>query len=152
MRGKNNRMTVQPKPNPGPDVFHKERSKCLDAFVLAEEALITLLERSRTPFNGECVGQKIEKLRKAKPGPQYSKTSKGSADALLLDFASLQDIRNDLVHSRLQVARLGDRDMACFINARQCASGSQVARLMTLESLRDLARKATAIADALRKV
>ncbi len=145
-------MTTNKPPRPNPDVYHKDRSKCLDAFVLAEESLVTLLERSKTPFNGESVGQKVEKLRKAKAGPQFSKASKAAADALLTEFAELQELRNDLVHSRLQVASFEDRDMVCFVNARQCASGSQLARLMTLESLRELTRKATGIAEALRKV
>ena len=98
-------------PNPGIDVFHKERSKCIDAFVSVEVAVIQLLVAAIDRF----------------------------------------EMRNDLVHARLQLAIIGTDQRACLTNARHCLAGSQTARLFTLDGLRAVARQANALAEALIK-
>jgi hypothetical protein len=144
-------MAATKPPNPGPDAFHRERSKCLDAFVASEEAVIALLRQSGTRSGGEPFGKKVENLRKAKASLQYPAPLKARIDELLRQFDELMDARNDLVHARLQIAVIGEDQRACFINARQCANGSQSARLFSLEGLRALTRKADQLAQDLRK-
>lgn len=137
---------------PGLDAFHRERSRCLDAFAATEEAVVHLLELAETKFGGEPFGKKIEHLKSAKPSPAYSKERKARVNALLADMADLLEVRNDLVHARLQPAVIGEIQKACFVNARQCATGVQTARLFSLESLRTITRQATRLAEELRKL
>jgi hypothetical protein len=137
-----------PKP-PGIDAYHRERSKCLDAFVACEEAVISLLVKAEIKFGGEPFGKKVEKLRKAKSGKHYSDEQKGRIDEILARFDDLFIIRNDLVHARLRLESIGGVEKACFINARECANGTQTARLFSLESLRAVTRQASELADHL---
>lgn len=144
-------MTACQPPKPGPDAFHKQRSKCLDAFVSCEEAVITLLQASNTKFGGEPFGSKVDALRKAKKSPGYSGERKQAVNRLLDQFEELLEQRNDLVHSRLQIATIGDVQKACFINAKHASTGAQTALLFSLESLRDLTSKASDLASELRR-
>lgn len=138
-------------PNPGIDVFHKERSKCIDAFVSVEVAVIQLLDLTSTKFGSEPFGRKVKALKEAKPTPQYSKERKAKVDLLLVEAIDLFEVRNDLVHARLQLAIIGTDQRACLTNARHCLAGSQTARLFTLDGLRAVARQANALAEALIK-
>lgn len=144
-------MTACQHPKPGIDAFHKQRSKCLDAFVDCEEAVTALLVASGTKFGGEPFGSKLEALRKAKASATYAKKRKQTVNGLLEQFEELLELRNDLVHSKLQLATLGDNQRACFINAKQTSTGAQTARLFSLDSLRDLTRKAAGLANDLRQ-
>lgn len=144
-------MATNPPSKPGPDAFHRERSKCLDAFVACEEAVVALLQVSATKSGGEPLGSKIEALKKAKPAPPYPAARKQVVNGLLGQFDDLLELRNDLVHSRLQIATIGDDQKACFINARQSPTGALSARLFSLESLRTVTRKATGLAAQLKQ-
>lgn len=109
---------------------------------MCEEAVVALLRESATKFGGEPLGSKVEALKKAKPSPQYSTERKQKINELLGQFDELLDLRNDLVHARLQIAVIGNDQRACFINARQLMAGIQTARLFSLESLRSVTRTA----------
>jgi hypothetical protein len=139
-----------PKP-PKIDAYHRERSKCLDAFITCEEVVISLLVKAEVKFGGEPFGKKIEKLRKAKVGKLYSEQMKSQTDILLVGFEELMKVRNDLVHARLRLECIDGVEKACFINARECTNGTQVARLFSLESLRAVTRKASELANELRE-
>lgn len=138
--------------NPATDLiqqFHIERSKLLDAFVLIEAAVTKLLTNSKTAFNGEMLGQRIELLRNAKVGPQFSKKSRVEVLLLLDKIAPLLPIRNDLAHSKLSMAFVDHEHLACFINARQAPDPCQCARLFRLEQLKKLTLKIRKIAGEL---
>ena len=145
-------MTSCQPPQPGIDAFHKERSRCLDAFVACEEAVIALLLTSGCKFGNEPFGSKVEALRKAKSSPTYSAKRKRAVNGLLEQFEDLLELRNDLVHSRLQIATISEDQRACFINARQSPTGTQTARLFSLKNLQDLTKKAADLAKRLREV
>lgn len=145
-------MATNPPPQPGADAFHRERSKCLDAFAALEESVILALAKSGGKSGGEPFGKKIEALKKSKPSPTFTKVAHGAVTKLVADIEPILDLRNDLVHARLQIAKIGEDQRACFINARQCESGTQMARLFSLDSLREVTRKASQIAEKLRAV
>ena len=131
--------------------LHTARSKLLDAFVRVEESVARLLVASKTSFNGEMLGQRIELLRAAKAGPQFSKKKRVYVLKLLDEIVPLLPIRNDIAHGRLQVAMIEQESHACFINVRQTLEPSQNARLFRLEQLDRLTRKIQAIAEELNK-
>jgi hypothetical protein len=134
-------------PRPGLDAFHRERSKCIDAFAAIEEAVIGLLSASDIKFGGEPFGQKLELLRKIKASPKRSKERVAQLQTLLKRCVEINELRNDIVHSKLQLAVIGEDQRACFTNLRDCQSGSQTARLFTLEGLRALSVEVLKLAD-----
>lgn len=134
---------------PGIDAFHRERSKCIDAFAAIEEAVMRLLTQSGIKFGGEPLGQKLELLSKIKPSPQFSKQRIAQLHTLYSRCVVVNELRNDIVHSRLQLAAIGDDQRACFTNLRECQSGSQTARLFTLEGLRGLSAETLTLAEEL---
>ena len=145
-------MTGLPPPKPGLDAFHRERSKCIDAFAALEEAIISILVSLKLKSGTETFGQKLDMLAKAKAHPQFSKARMQALQLLLPRCKSLGELRNDIVHSRLQIAELGDETRACFTNTRHCLSGSQTARLFTLDGIRSVRSEATELASALRAI
>jgi hypothetical protein len=48
------------------------------------------------------------------------------------------------------LATIGEDQRACFTNLRECQSGSQTARLFTLEGLRELSAEMLKLADELK--
>ena len=131
--------------------LHTARSKLLDAFVRVEESVARLLLASKTSFNGELLGQRIELLRAAKAGPQFSKKKRADVLKLLDEIVALLPVRNDIAHGRLQIAVIDQESLACFINVRQTLEPSQTARLFRLEQLDRLTRKIRVIAEELDK-
>lgn len=134
-------------PRPGIDAFHRERSKCIDAFAAIEEAFVRLLSQSDIKFGGESFGQKLKLLQKIKASPSRSKERVAQLQVLLKRCEALCELRNDIVHSKLQLALIGDDHRACFTNLRDCQSGSQTARLLTLEGLRALSVEMIKLAE-----
>lgn len=137
-------------PQPGIDAFHRERSKCIDAFSQLESAIIVLLGLAGHSCGGEHFGQKLTLLKKAKPNPKLSKARLAKAHELLGRCEALAEVRNDIVHSTLQLAVIAEANRACFINLRYCQSGSQTARLFSLEGLRELSAEMERLAEGLR--
>lgn len=136
-------------PRPDLDAFHRERSKCIDAFAAIEEVVVTLLDQSDIKFGAESLGHKLDLLRKIKASPQRSKERVAQLHALLKRCEAINELRNDIVHSKLQMALIGEDQRACFTNLRDCQSGSQTARLFTLEGLRALSMEMLKLAEDL---
>ena len=131
---------------PGLDAFHKERSRCLDAFAELENAIYTLLELTGSKVGSEPLGGKIELLSKAKAGPRYSKARKDRVQASLGRLRELAERRNDLVHSQLRLAIVEDEHWAQFTNVRQRERGCGHPLQLTLEGMRSLARDSSRLA------
>lgn len=145
-------MNAPINPRPGIDAFHRTRSKCIDAFSEVEQALIAIIERSGRKTGSESFGQKLQQLRKAKACPALSKEQIEKLKNLIDGCAAMNDLRNDIVHSTLQLAVIGNDQRACFINSRHCTSGSQTARLFSLEGLRGLTAEMMDLAKKLRSL
>lgn len=145
-------MNATANPRPGIDAFHRNRSKCIDAFSEVEQALIAVIERSGGKVGSDSFGQKLEQLRKSKPSPTLSKGQIDRLKKLIDGCATLNELRNDIVHSTLQLAVIGNDQRACFINSRHCTSGSQTARLFSLEGLRGLTAEMTELAKQIRSL
>jgi hypothetical protein len=137
---------------PGADAFHRERSKCIDAFAALEEAIIVILTGLAIKSGSETFGQKLELLSKAKANPRISKAKIQALQSMLPRCKALGELRNDIVHSRLQIEQLGEETRACFTNTRHCLSGSQTARLFTLSGLRSVRSEAVDLASELQKI
>ena len=142
---------VNMKPTPGTDAFHRERSRCIDAFAEIEEAVAAHLMASQIRFGAECLGLRIALLQKAKVSVAYPKARLATIHGLLESIFELIDQRNDIVHAKLVMAAIGDDQKACFINAKQATCGSQIARLYTFESMRALTQTARKLAEELRQ-
>ena len=145
-------MTASQPPKPGFDAFHRERSKSIDAFAALEEAIVRLLVAVKAKAGPESFGQKLQLLQKAKANPEFSQVRLQKVQACLPRCEDLNELRNDIVHSRLQIAIIGEDQRACFTNTRHCLSGSQTARLFTLEGLRAVTTNAGKLADELRQI
>jgi hypothetical protein len=135
---------------PGIDAFHRERSKCVDAFSELESAVIRVLMAANIGCGGESFGQKLSKLIKAKASSQLSKASLAKLPDLLQRCESICTQRNDIVHSRMQLAILGDEHRACFVNTQECENTGQTARLFSLAGLRDLSVEMGQLAEEIR--
>lgn len=135
-------------PQPGLDAFHRERSKCIDAFAALEEQIIRIQVLLDMPVNGASFGEKVEALKGVKASPRFAKARVAKLKDLLIRCQEAAELRNDIVHSRLQLAVIADEQRACFANTRHCQAASQVARLFTLEGLRAARTEATSLTDA----
>lgn len=139
-------------PSPTIDSFHAGRSKCIDAFASVEEVVVALLVMLEIKIGAEPFGQKIEQLRKAKASPRFSKARLEKLSILLPGCETLNSLRNDIVHSRLQVVVIEEYPRACFINTRECLSGSQSARIFSYEGLLKLRADIAKMAVELNQV
>lgn len=127
--------------------FHEARSRLLDSYVRIEEAIGFLLSKAKVPVNGEFLGQRIELLKKAKPGPQYSKERRATVLLLIAEFEPFQAIRADVAHGRLQVVTIDNEACACFVNARYCAASTRTGRLISMPQFVKLNTQLKSIAD-----
>jgi len=117
-----------------------------------EECAIRILRQEEIKIGEESFGQKLKLLGKIKASPRRSKERVALLGTLLDRCAAMNELRNDIVHSKLQLAILGEDHRACFTNLRECHSGSQTARLFTLEGLRALSTDMLKLAEELSKV
>lgn len=117
------------------DQLHIERSLCIDAFAATEQAIAALLLRVGLQAGADMAGQKIERLRAAKAGPQFSKAKRAEVHALLDELERLLPVRNDLVHAPIRLARIDGETFATFLNPRDMDCCGNVARLMTSAQL-----------------
>lgn len=145
-------MSEKLPPSPGLDAYHRERSKCIDAFAALETATLKAMDSLEIKFAGESFGQKIGKLGKAKPTPKFSQARLSKLMNLAARLAEANALRNDIIHSRLQVTTLDDGPKAMFVNTRHCLSGSQTARLFSLAGLRDTTKSVGELAAELAKI
>ena len=134
-------------------VFHCERSRCIDGFSAIEEAVIALLAILDIKAGSEPFSHKLDALRKAKANHRFSKERLQKLSTLIPACETLNRLRNDIVHSQLQIAIIGDVSKACFVNTRDCTAGSQSARLFAIDGLSklhsDIARMVVELNQAL---
>ena len=127
--------------------FHLARSQSIDSFARLEQAIIQLLEKGGVVKSAELFSQRVELARKLKPSPHLSKANAELLPQLLGQCEAAACLRNDIAHAPLRFALIEGDNFACFVNPRQTASDSAVARLFTLEMLRTCARKWRKLAD-----
>ena len=142
-------MTDNSPTRPGIDAFHKERSKCVDAFADLELAVRKILEREGVKTGLEPFGQKLGKLAKLIPSPRLSKSKVAALQILTERCQRFSDARNDIVHSRLQIAVIDDVHKACFINPAKLSDCGEGAKLFTLQAIRYLSSEISGLADDL---
>jgi len=134
------------------DAFHLRRSRCLDAFAEIEEAIVGVLNLLDFKLANDSLGQKLETLKSAKASPTFSRERLARLQALLPICEALNTQRNDIVHSRMQIALIGHETKACFANIRQSTPGSQIARLLSLDGFDELHRTIRQTAALLRQI
>lgn len=133
------------------DSFHWARSLCIDAFAQMEEAIVAVLAQSGKGCESQPFGQKLKMAQQIKASPSLSKQRLAELKSLLKECQDVAEIRNDIVHSRMQVAVMESQQKACFSNSRQCLSGIRTARLFTYEALRNLSFDMASLARKLRQ-
>jgi hypothetical protein len=121
------------------------RNRVLDAFALAEHAIVDLLDRAseKPPMSCASLGQKIEALKAVKPSPTFSKVRHSSLQAEIIKFEIATQVRNDIVHSILRIIDL-EEPVALYCNARQKDKDYPKSRIMTVKDHDRL------VADAIR--
>ena len=134
---------------PGIDAFHRERSRCVDAFALAERAVNNLLDLTASKRGGEPLKQRITNLRKAKTSPRYSAASKKSVEVALNELEARLPLRADIVHGCLQLAEFENENRACFANARQDSGPGTQMQVFSLADFREVTRQVSEIAAEL---
>jgi hypothetical protein len=134
---------------PSLEDWHIARSKLVDAFASLESALGKLLALAKVKSQGETLGQKIEKLRKAKAGPQYSKAHLKKVESLLPDVEALLDVRNAVVHAPLKLAQIDKKIEVAFVNPKCSQPGRRTAILIDYDEFAKLTRETSILAQAL---
>ena len=135
---------------PGTDAFHRERSRCIDAFAACEEAVATLFFQTGAKAGADVLAQKISSLAKIPASPGYAKARREKVIVQLSALADLLPVRADIVHGRLRLAQIDGEIFACFVNAKDLGGDYLKARLLPFENLRTLTRTVTKIAEDLR--
>ena len=134
----------------GIDAFHRERSRCVDAFATAERAVNNTLDATRSKRGGEPLKQRIANLRKVQPMSGYSNTRKLTVDVALNELETRLPLRADIVHGCLELVEFPEDNRACFANARQEVGPGIQMRTFTLSELREVTLKVSEIATRLR--
>jgi len=138
--------------NPGIDAFHKERSKCVDAFADLEAEVAALLVASNIEPGKASFGLQLGKLAKVKASPKLSKAKLAMLTELVARRQSLNAVRNDVVHARLKLTFIDDQPTACFVNPYQQTDSGRVARLLDLAEMRVLTKQVSELAESLRNL
>lgn len=142
-------MAAASPPRPGIDAFHRERSRCVDAFAQAERAVNKLLDLTASKRGGEPLKQRMANLRKAKVSPSYSAARKKSVEAALDELEARLPLRADIVHGCLQLAEFENENRACFANARQDSGPGTQMQVFSLADFREVTRLVSKIATEL---
>ena len=129
--------------------LHIARSMFLDGFANAERAVISLHGRIGSKNAKMQLSQRLEALGKVKAGPTFSKAKANTLAEALGRLATLNDVRNDVVHSRMSVAPVDGETRAIFINSNCCSNEFPVGRLVTFEQFNKLAKELAEIAKSL---
>ena len=143
-------MTIPPNKRPTADTFHRDRSKCVDAFADVEQAVIVLLRACDAKVGNEPFSAKIQKLSNVAPSSRISKAAVAKMPAVLVRCFEIATLRNDIVHSKLKIVIVDDEHKACFINLREDDKSTQSARMMTLEGLREVSTQMLELANDVR--
>ena len=134
---------------PTKEQFQVARCAFLDGFADVEQAIIALHSCLGLTDGNLALSQRLEALRKLKPGPTFSKAKSAILAAATERLAWLNALRADVVHARMSVAPVAGQMRACFINSRQCTAEIPSARLITLDQFHNLGKELTCIAGVL---
>lgn len=122
----------------GPDVMLAlARSRFLDAFALAEEAVAARLRHMHLPVHA-MLAQNIQALKKCPANPRYSKDCKAKVDQALGSLGVIQPIRCDVVHGPLQLVISEGETVACFANPQRSNEWALQASLISVQQFREL--------------
>lgn len=131
--------------------LHLERSQCINAFVEVEKALGDLAAKLAPGRENELISHRIVRLREVPASPLLSKEQRKQLHMALDDAEALITIRNDIVHGALTILSDGGKPIAAFINVRQTEWLAPLARLLTVDQIRDLSVKANQLAGRIVK-
>ncbi|MFM5885039.1 MAG: hypothetical protein ACKOQ3_06905 [Novosphingobium sp.] len=129
--------------NPQIDAFHRQRSKCIDAFAELEETVVSVQLFVKMKPSSDSLGQKIESLRAAQSTQRLTDESRSNLYAALDKCTALNAVRNDLVHSKMRFLENELGSFAIFANTKNCRAFHQQAQMLTLEGLRHLYAETT---------
>jgi len=98
---------------------------------------------------GETLGQKSDKLRNARPGPQFSKARKQKVTKLLEQVEILLEVRNTVVHAPMKLVRMDNATEAVFVNPKCLLAGKRMGLLLDHEEILKLTREVARLAQEL---
>ena len=133
-----------------PSTLSAARSDVLDAFADLEYSVIEALKAMQLEIScsNAPLGQKLEKLAGLKPTPKLSKASAKIITDAASKAQSLNEIRNDIVHSRLR-SIANHPEIAIYLNARTINQPYPTARVMTIDQHAKLAVEVRAVTTCL---
>jgi hypothetical protein len=130
--------------------MHMARSRLIDAYNAADLALRERMRAMRLAEK-QLISQNIEAIAKVAVGPQYSKNAKKRADEQLQALRGLQQIRCDVVHSRMQILHVEGSPHALFSNVQNQARIGRQGLLLTLAELEQCEAALNAVAREFRR-
>lgn len=135
-----------------PQELSEARSMVLDAFANLEYAVAEAIKVSKLGNVCEAapLGQKLELLVGLKPSATLSKAKTKIVTDAAIKAQSLCEIRNDLVHSRMQFVA-GHPNIAIYINVRAINQAYPKARVLTVDQHNNLANEAKSITDRINE-
>jgi hypothetical protein len=135
------------KPAAGMDAFHRQRSRCIDAFAAVEAQVIKRLKDHGTKCGGEPLAQKIVTLAGTPASPFYPASAKKKTDAVLSSLLELLPVRADIVHAPMVLVVIDGVAHARLINAVAACSPYPSCRLLSFDQFRELTRRLEEIAE-----
>ena len=133
-------------PLPNIDVYHRERSKLIDAFAQIEMALVRGIAKKSDGGRSGTLGTRIKAFRDA-----YPQLSVAAAQCLD-DVANLNELRTDIVHGVLSLTDECGRRYAVFSNARDASKDLQSARRMELAAIKRTIEKLVNCATTIENI
>ncbi|WP_374413063.1 hypothetical protein [Novosphingobium colocasiae] len=137
------------KPSTGTDAFHRQRSRCIDAFATAEAAVVRLLYQFGEIGGTKPIAVKCAALGLVKASPTYTKQRKLAIDKLLTALEEFLPTRADMAHSRMQIIDLDGVKHARFVNSAATVLPFPPCRLLSFDQMRELTRRVEDIAGQL---
>lgn len=116
---------------------------------MLEQSVIELLQQAAQPIGADSFGKRLALAGKIPASPKFSKARIARLQGLFQRCEELIPLRNDIVHSTLQIAVVDGQANACFINTRQRGAHIRDARLITLEGLQEISNKVEKLAAEL---
>ena len=134
-----------------PNTLSAARSHVLDAFADLEYSVIEALKAMHLEptCSGASLGQKLEKLAGLKPTSKLSKANAKIITDAAIKAQSLNEIRNDIVHSRMR-SIANHPEIAIYLNARTINQAYPTGRVMTVDQHAKLAAEVQAITNCLK--
>ena len=121
----------------------------IDSYADVESAMISLQQRLELPSDKTTLGQRIDALGKIKASPAIPKALISRLRTYHARLALLNELRCDVVHSRMGVAPIAGEMCAYFINSREAGAEFVSARLLTLDQMIALASELRRLAQSL---